>query len=878
MTQHIVRTRIARIPNTQSRKRVAACCSAVIDALEPRTLFASSNLLVNGDFENEPNFAASVDGYGVNGHGNTLDNGFSLLTGRQIPGWTIAEGSGATVHVNPGPYPVLGGVYGVNVDGEGFGGGNCDIYQDFQTTDGQSYTLSFDWASWMSPVASGLGVTLSDTATHASLFLATYTFDQEGGHVSADFTGTGHTVRLEIQEVPQSGTNDNNFNVDNFVVAASGRQLAIKSQPVDTMAGAKLAPVSVAFVDDQGATIDTADGPITVEAFGSAGNLRGKTTIKAVAGIATFSDLSITGPGTDHLVFSDSGGNTIQSADFHVLCNVKFLKDPRGGTTGDLITPAIKVAITDVNGKTCKDSFGTFVTLEVTGRPTEDLLRGNVSQSSNGIANFGGLIVKKAGTYTLTATPNIDVDVFGGTAISKEFTIVGPQFKFSKPPKDVDDGEPITFTVAVLDYRKKVDKEFVGNAGILLQGPEPSTDQAQGSHVSTFVGGYATFNGTLAYTISNAPGKYHITAQSTDANGAVLDDDVGSAVADFEVKGLHLKFSKEPRDTDVKAPIDFAIAVLNSKNKVVKDFTGFVSVTPNGALETPNPVPHGPAAVAVVGGYATFTGSTAFTIEKAGDYDFNAKTSDATGADVTDPVETTGSRIFKINGLHLKMSKEPRDGDIKAPIDFAIAVLNSKNKVVKDYSGFVTVEPGGSEDTPNPERHGPAAVAFVGGYATFTGSTAFTIDRAGSYFFNAHTSDSAGVEVVEEVEQTGSRIFKINGFHLKFSNEPRDTDVNTAIDYAVEVLNSKNTTVKDYSGFIRVYAFGALDTQNPASNGPFTAAVVGGFATFDNGNALQVPEPGTYFLEAKVSDSVGLAIDADVDLADSRFFKVTGIS
>lgn len=73
------------------------------------------------------------------------DAGCSGLTGTQMPGWTIEPGHGATVH-NTVLYPTISGGYSINMDGEGYNGVNADLYQDFGSALGASYTLTFDWS------------------------------------------------------------------------------------------------------------------------------------------------------------------------------------------------------------------------------------------------------------------------------------------------------------------------------------------------------------------------------------------------------------------------------------------------------------------------------------------------------------------------------------------------------------------------------------------------------------------------------------------------------------------------------------------------------------------------------------------------------------
>ena len=170
-------------------------------------LVASANLLTNGDFESQPNWGLGLSG----------DAGFSALTGTQIPGWTIEANHAATVH-NTVLYPTISGAYSINMDGEGFFGNNANLYQDFATTSGQSYLLSFDWKTWFANTSPQLEVSVTDTLTAAVLYHASLAWAAGSHNETGLFTGTGNPLRLRIQENPLSGFNDNSFVVDNFSV------------------------------------------------------------------------------------------------------------------------------------------------------------------------------------------------------------------------------------------------------------------------------------------------------------------------------------------------------------------------------------------------------------------------------------------------------------------------------------------------------------------------------------------------------------------------------------------------------------------------------------------------------------------------------------
>lgn len=170
----------------------------------------ASVLLINGNFEDEPNFTS-------------FGSGWQAMTGNQIPGWTIEAGHYATVHHSASGNPTISGTYSLNTDGEGTNGNNAVIYQDFATVAGNSYELGFTWEGWYRNDNVHLNVSLTDLATNTSLFNGLYTSDGllSAHDITADFAGTGNAVRLLVQESPPSGGNDNLFLVDDFSVTTT---------------------------------------------------------------------------------------------------------------------------------------------------------------------------------------------------------------------------------------------------------------------------------------------------------------------------------------------------------------------------------------------------------------------------------------------------------------------------------------------------------------------------------------------------------------------------------------------------------------------------------------------------------------------------------
>ena len=90
-------------------------------------------------------------------------------------------------------------------------------------------------------------------------------------------------------------------------------QLAFAVPPTETHANQPMVPaVRVAIKDQFGNTVRSATDPVTVALGANPGGatLSGTTTVNAVGGIATFSDLSIDRPGSGHTLVATSGSLT----------------------------------------------------------------------------------------------------------------------------------------------------------------------------------------------------------------------------------------------------------------------------------------------------------------------------------------------------------------------------------------------------------------------------------------------------------------------------------------------------------------------------------------------------------------------------------------
>src|SRR4029077_15204525 len=157
--------------------------------------------------------------------------------------------------------------------------------------------------------------TLSGTMTVAAISgVATFST------LSLNKAGTGYTLTGSATGL--TGATSTAFNIS----AGAAAKLLFTVQPSNEVAGVAMTPaVQVAVSDDQGNTVTTATTSITlaIAANPASGTLSGTTTVAAVNGIATFSNVSINNPGTGYTLTASATGLTgATSSTFNVVALV----------------------------------------------------------------------------------------------------------------------------------------------------------------------------------------------------------------------------------------------------------------------------------------------------------------------------------------------------------------------------------------------------------------------------------------------------------------------------------------------------------------------------------------------------------------------------
>lgn len=183
--------------------------------------------------------------------------------------------------------------------------------------------------------------------------------------------------------------------------------LVFAHQPASTNAGATLAPVTVLVEDNTGHVVTTDNSTVSLTLAGTAGGiLHGTAAVNAVAGTATFSDLSLTKAGAFTLSATDSPLRPARSRTFKISpdsssAHLVLPQSPSGNVAAGKPLPPISAILEDQYGNIIKNNK-TSVTLSIASGPAGGMLKGRATMTfRGGVATFRNIRLSPAGSYTL---------------------------------------------------------------------------------------------------------------------------------------------------------------------------------------------------------------------------------------------------------------------------------------------------------------------------------------------------------------------------------------------------------------------------------------------------------------------------------------------
>ncbi|HEY6225048.1 MAG TPA: hypothetical protein VIW26_14780, partial [Gemmatimonadales bacterium] len=685
------------------------------------------------------------------------------------------------------------------------------------------------------------GTLAGQTAVAAVGSVATFS------NLSIDKVGSGYTLKASTSGLPTitSAPFD--------VIPAPATKLAFTVQPSTTTAGVKIAPaIKVTAQDAQGNTVTTFAGSITLSIGTNpgGGSLSGTKIVPAVAGVATFSDLSINRNGTGYtLVAASSGltGATSNAFDILVgpLSQLAFTAQPQTTTSLTVLAPAVQVTARDSVGNTIT-SFTSNVVMSIGVNPGGGTLSGTTTVAAvAGVATFGNLKIDKVGTgYRLAATAG------ALNATSSAFSILAgaaTQLAFTVQPSNTGAGAIITPAVQVtaLDAGGNTATGFLGNVTMTI-GTNAGSGTLSGTLTVGSAAGVATFTDL---SINKLGTGYTLKATASGLSSATslpFNIVVGTAT--------QLAFSGQPTTTTAGATITPAVKVTakDAQGNTVTSFSGNVTIAignnPGGGSLS------GTKTVAAAAGVATFSD---LSINRNGvGYTLTASSSGLTGAT---------SNSFTINPgpvVALVFTAQPQTTTSLTALTPAVQVTarDSVGNTVTSFTSNVVMtisaNPGGGT------LSGTTTVAAVAGVATFGN---LKIDKTGTGYRLTATSGALSVQ------SSAFSILPGAATQLAFTGQPSATGAGAVITPAVEVtaLDAGGNVATGFAGNITM----AIGT-NPAGgtlSGTLVIPATAGVATFSD---LSINKLGTGYTLKATSTGLTTATSAPFNIVAGAATKL----
>jgi hypothetical protein len=446
--------------------------------------------------------------------------------------------------------------------------------------------------------------------------------------------------------------------------------------------------------------------------------LSGTLTKAAVAGIATFSDLSIDVAQTGHtLDATDAGGagaGFVTSTSFDVTPTTAnrlvFTAQPTTTVAGQTISTVTLEARDALNSVLTGFNGPVTVTITAATGTAGATLSGTTTVSAvNGVVNFSTLSIDKKGNgYRLSATA---AGLSGAT--SNTFTInVGPAalVAFLVDPSSASAGVAIApaVQVDVEDALHNRVTTFVGNVTVSIFA-NPGGGTLSGTATAAVSSGIATFSDL---SIDAVGAGYRLQATSGG-----LTADISTAFTISAGAADHLVFTVAPSDRTAGQSIspNIRVTAFDALGNVATGFGGDVDIAITPATGTAGAVLSGTTTQTAASGVATFSG---LSIDKSGvGYTLTATTA-------VPAILGTTSATFNITpaaATHLVFTVQPSNTGANATITPAVQVeaRDVFENTVTSFVGNVTVAMGVNAGGAGSVLTGTKSQPVSNGVATF---------------------------------------------------------------------------------------------------------------------------------------------------------------
>ena len=628
------------------------------------------------------------------------------------------------------------------------------------------------------------------------------------GDLSLNKVGVGYTLTASAAGL----TGDTTPAFD--ITPGAATHLVFTVQPSDTTSQDPIAPAVVVEARDAGANLATGfSGSVTIGLGSNPGGiLTGTTSVNAVGGVATFTDLEIGFAANGYTLLASATGLTgDESAAFDIepgsATQLEFLVEPTSAAAGVPIAPSVRVRALDAFGNPATSFTGSITVAKASG-PAPGTLGGTLTRSAvSGVATFNDLTLDRVGAYTLSASAS---GLTGDTSASFNITAAAAAtLVFTVQPSAAVAGVAIAPAVEVtaFDGLGNVASGFTGTITV-AKASGPASGVLSGTLAAAATAGVATF-GNLSLQIA---GSYTLSASATGLTPATSASfTIGAAAA------TTLAFTVQPQDAVAGAAIAPAVQVTarDTFGNTATSFTGQVTITK--ASGPASGVLSGTTAVNAVAGVATFSN---LVLNKAGSYSLGAAATGLTSA------TSTTFNIGNATADHILFTVQPSNAAAGIAIAPAIVVTaydpfdNVANNFTSPVTLAIVTNPGGAT------LGGTLTIAANSGTATFSN---ITLDKVGTgYTLSA---------VASGVASATSSAFNITPgapTHLAFTVQPSNTTAGQSITPAIQVSarDAFENLATQYTGSVAIALGNDPGNASLTATSPVTA--VAGVATFSD--------------------------------------------
>jgi hypothetical protein len=638
------------------------------------------------------------------------------------------------------------------------------------------------------------------------------------------------------------------------VTAGVAVKVAFTVQPSPAVVGSVIKPsVEAAVQDSLGNTVTTATNLITV-GLGTnpaGGKLAGTVTHSAVAGIATFADLSIDKVGSGYTLTAAAAGLAGSvSAGFDVTAaatKLAFTVQPSVTVAGRAITPGVQVTVQDAAGNTMT-SASTVITMTMGANANGVTLSGTTIRSAvNGVATFSDLSIDSVGSgYTLTATA---AGLASAGSAAFDVTANAPaKLAFSVQPVTTPAGQGISpaVRVAVQDAFGNTVTAFSGNVSVAVTtGTGDPGATLGGATTVPAAAGVATFTGL---TLDKAASGYILAAAASGLAGAT-----SAAFSIAPGPAVKLAFTGQPGTTMAGAALSptVRVVVLDAFGNTATGFTGSVTAAISAGTGNPNATLTGATTAPAALGVASFAD---LSIDKAASgYTLTATASGLVGA-------TSGA--FSITpGIPARVTftGQPRTAEAGSPLSPAVEVTvqDAVGNVVTSATSSITLTITGGTGTAGATLTGTKTVSAVGGTALFSD---ISIAKAGTDY--TLTATASGLT---DASSTTFSITPGVAARLAFTGQPSTVQAGNALAPAarVAIQDVLGNIVVSSGASVTVAITGGTGTPGANLSGTTSVAAGAGIAVLSD---LSIDRAGTGYTLTVTAAGLAAATSAAFDV------------